>query len=86
MLEKYVTVASSGHRWPYVDVNTWNLVHERMGGYGSESIRHFADCLVGGRVPLVTLEDGLRATEVITAAEASAQSGQAVTVDRLAFN
>ncbi len=43
-----------------------------------ESIRHFVDCVVEDAEPLVGVEDGLINTEVLVAAERSAETGKPV--------
>ncbi len=53
-------------------------VHGRTVGFCVDSIRHFADCLLKGRKPLVGFEDGREATRVILAMEQSAREGRPV--------
>ncbi len=51
------------------------VIHGRRVGFMSASITHFIDCLIEGREPLVTGQDGLEATRVIMAIEESAETG-----------
>ncbi len=53
-------------------------VHGRPVGFAAESIRHFIDCLLEGRPPMVGFEDGRQATRVILAMERSVQERQPV--------
>jgi len=53
-------------------------IHGKPGGFAIESIRHFADCIIEGREPMVGLEDGLAVTRFLLAAERSAETGQPV--------
>jgi len=41
--------------------------HGRLGGFVAMPILHFADCVLDGRDPIVPLEDGVAATEIIEA-------------------
>lgn len=50
----------------------------RVGGFTLESIARFVDAVQTGAPVLADVEDGLRATRVLAAIEASAQSGQPV--------
>jgi len=50
-------------------------VHGRYVGFATESIRHFVDCVLRGRQPIVGFEDGLAATRAILAMEESARTG-----------
>ena len=54
--------------------------HGRTEGFYLEGIRHFVDCLVDDREPVVTGEDGLAVTRVITAIRDSIASGGTVAV------
>jgi predicted dehydrogenase len=49
--------------------------HGRAEGFYLEGIRHFVDCLVDGRDPDVTGEDGLAVTKVIAAIRESIATG-----------
>jgi len=55
-------------------------VYGRKKGFIFESIIAFAECVIEGRTPPVTLEDGLVNTRVLCAAEESARTGQPVTL------
>jgi predicted dehydrogenase len=50
-------------------------IQGRYLGLAYESIRHFIDCLVSGKAPLATGEDGLQATRIVLAMEESAKAG-----------
>jgi predicted dehydrogenase len=54
--------------------------HGKLFGFYLEGIRHFVDCLVDGRDPLVPGEDGLAVTRIIAAIRQSLKSGMAVDV------
>lgn len=73
MLERYTQSEAS-----YPDIFVAPTVHGKPLGFAVESIRHFVDCVVNDREPLVTGDDGLAATRVIQAMEQSAQAGAAV--------
>lgn len=60
----------------FPDVGVAADVHGRPTGFGTESIRHFVDCVLNDRVPMVTAQDGLRATKVVCAIERSAKEGK----------
>ena len=47
-------------------------------GFCTAAIEHFIDCVVQDTTPMVTGEDGLMATRVVEAAQASARIGQPV--------
>ena len=53
-------------------------IQDRQVGFAAESIRHFFDCLIEDKKPVVGGKDGLAVTRIIQAAEESAASGQAV--------
>jgi len=58
------------------------FVHGRYYGFQIESIRHFADCVVSGRDPLVSGEEALEVTRALCAAEESARTGLPVEIVR----
>lgn len=58
-------------------------VHGRPTGFGAESIRHFAQCVMNGRKPVVDGIDGLAVTRLILKMEESAQRRQPVEVGPL---
>ncbi len=64
----------------YPDVAVCLNIHGKPGGFGVESILHFVDCVVHGKQPVVTPEDGVRNTAVLVAIHQSAQTGQPVEV------
>ncbi len=68
--------AESGAEYPDVAVVT--EIHGLPNGFGVQSIRHFADCVIYDREPVVRPEDGLENTRVLVAIHESAESGQPV--------
>ena len=74
VIEKYTD------KLTYPDALVMPTVFGQVKGFAVESIKHFADCIVGGQSPLVTGEDGLAVTRIICAALESAESGQPVTL------
>jgi len=83
MIEVYTekTLAGSSNG-PYKDTTLMPIIHGRQVGFATESIRHFLDCIWNGKEPLVGGIDGLRATEILVAAEESIASGLPVKVTR----
>lgn len=82
-IEKYTN--NVGQNWnniPYQDTSLDILIHGRQLGFATESIHHFVDCIWNDKEPLVTGVDGLRATEVIVAAEESIRTNKLVKVIR----
>ena len=73
MIEKY-TAKSAGYPDGVAKVD----IRGHQTGFASESIRHFADCIIHNRKPFVTGEDGLAATRVICAMDESADKGKPV--------
>jgi len=61
-VEKYTAKEAS-----YPDVLCRPEVHGQAQGFGVASILHFADCIIAGRQPLVTAQDGLESTRVLCA-------------------
>lgn len=81
--EKYSALTLHGYPdVPYADTAVSPMVQGRQVGYAAESIRDFVDCLWHDRQPLAGGVDGLRATEVILAAEQSARENAPVRVIR----
>ncbi|MBN1345410.1 MAG: Gfo/Idh/MocA family oxidoreductase [Phycisphaerae bacterium] len=74
-LERYTSQPEGGE---YPDLFVCPKVHGQIKGFALESIRHFANCVVEGREPMVTLSDGLEVTRVILAIHESAETGRAV--------
>lgn len=64
----------------YPDVFCRPEVQRQTKGFGIESIRHFADCVIAGKKPLVGPEDGLAATKVLVAMLESDRKGTPVVV------
>lgn len=83
MMEIYRDQTSAG--WDditYPDIMVNPTIHGKIVGLATESIKHFVECVYYDKKPLVTGEDGLRATEIILAVEESARTNQPVKVDR----
>jgi len=72
-MQKYTKAAAS-----YPDVMCLPTVHGKPLGFCVESIRHFIECVIHDREPIVTGEDGLAATKVLCAIQESAQQGAPV--------
>jgi predicted dehydrogenase len=66
----------------YVELFGGSVIHGRQLGFALESIRHFADCVINDREPLVPGEVGLEITRVAEAVMASAEAGQPVEIQR----
>jgi len=62
----------------YPDVGAFPVVHGKFVGFAIEAIRHWIDCLLQDREPLITGADGLAATKVVLAMHESAQRGEPV--------
>lgn len=73
MLQKYTEEGGT-----YPDVIAAPIVHGRAVGFAVESIRHFVDCVLEDKQPLITGADGLAATKVICAIEESVKTGMPV--------
>ena len=52
-----------------------------VGYISPVSIRHFVDCVVNDKEPMVTGEDGLAATRIICAIQESSRKGEPVELD-----
>ena len=82
-MEIYTDQKSAG--WDniaYPDTMVNPTVHGKIVGLATESIRHFIDCIWNDQEPIVTGEDGLRATEIILAVEESTRINKPVKVVR----
>lgn len=75
LLQKYTADEAT-----YPDVLVCPDIHGRPMGLGVESIRHFADCVIYDREPMVTAKDGLEVTRTICAVLDSAAQGAPVAV------
>ncbi len=75
MLRKYTPEEAT-----YPDVTAFPEVYGKPTGFAVESINHFCDCVLSGREPIVTGDDGLRATEIVLAMEESARTGLPVEI------
>jgi len=83
MMELYTDVIPDGYLRSHLpDMTLSPVIHGRQLGFALESIRHFIDCIYTGKQPLVGGIDGLRVTEVILAAEKSAEIDRPVKVDQ----
>lgn len=65
----------------YVELFGGPVVHGRQLGFALESIRHFADCVIHDREPIVPGEAGLEVTRIAKAIERSAETAQPVEVE-----
>jgi predicted dehydrogenase len=66
----------------YPDMAVVTDVHGKPNGFGVQSIRHFADCVIEGTEPLVSPMDGLENTRALVAIHESADSGRPVELQR----
>ena len=64
----------------YPDILVMPTVYGEQKGFAAESIRHFVDCVVNDRPPMVTGRDGLIVTQVICAIEESIKTGAPVNI------
>ena len=67
----------------YHDAIVAPMVLGRPTGFSVEAIRHFAECVIDGRPPLVDGFDGLAVTRLVLAMEESARLGAPVAVGKL---
>jgi predicted dehydrogenase len=70
-------------RITYPDLFVSPTLNGQPMGFGAESIRHFAQCVIESKPPLVDGWDGLAVTRLIVKMEESARMGQPVTVGPL---
>ncbi|HNT35119.1 MAG TPA: Gfo/Idh/MocA family oxidoreductase [bacterium] len=77
MLQKYTATEAT-----YPDVFVLPTVYGKPGGFAAESIRHFADCIVENKQPMVGAKEGLAVTKAILAIEESVRSGHPVTLSK----
>lgn len=73
MAQKYTMTEAS---WP--DTCVYLDIHGLPRGLGPNSIWHFADCMVKGTEPMVTLQDGVKNTEIVQAIHDSARKQEPV--------
>lgn len=66
----------------YHDMAVVTEVQGVPNGFGVQSIRHFADCIIEGRAPSVSPLDGLENTRVLVAIHDSAERGEPVDITR----
>jgi len=62
----------------YPDVLVMPSVRDKPTGFAFDSIRYFADCIIGDQEPICTAEEGARVTDAILAIQQSAQTGKTV--------
>jgi predicted dehydrogenase len=72
-IQKYTTDKASNP-----DVFAAPVIHDKQMGFAVESIRHFVDCVVNDKELMVTGEDGLEATKIISAIRESSKKGEPV--------
>jgi predicted dehydrogenase len=77
MVEQYGRV-NVGFPTAYPDVMTAPCVHGHRFGPAIESLRHFTDCVLLQREPLVDGDDGLAVTRIVAAIHESARAHQPV--------
>jgi predicted dehydrogenase len=76
-------VQKQTQRVDYPDALVSPTIHGRPGGFGAESIRHFAACVMTGQKPIVDGIDGLAVTRLILKMEEAARLHQSVNVGDL---
>lgn len=64
----------------YPDVLVYPTIHGRPMGFAIESIRHFVDCVINDKEPMVSGADGLAATRIISAIRESSKKGEPVEI------
>ncbi|MGB9597687.1 MAG: Gfo/Idh/MocA family protein [Candidatus Poribacteria bacterium] len=75
-IQKYTSDKAS-----YPDVFVYPTIYGKQMGFAIESIKHFIDCVVNDKTPLVTGEDGLMATRIISAIRESSKKGEPVNLN-----
>jgi predicted dehydrogenase len=80
MLEQYGRV-TVGFPTAYPEMMTAPCVHGHRFGPAIESLRHFTDCVLQEREPLVDGEDGLAVTRIVAAIHESARNRQPVVLE-----
>ncbi len=80
---RHGAIQKQTERAGYPDAFVSPTIHGRPTGFGAESIRHFAQCVIAGRKPLVDGADGLAVTRLILKMEESARKQQSVEVGPL---
>lgn len=64
----------------YPDILAAPIIHNEQMGFAVESIRHFVDCVVNDKQPMVTIEDGFAVTKIISAIRESSKTGLPVEI------
>ena len=83
-IAKYSTKTPAGFpEASYPDMFITPEIYGRQMGFGVESMYHFVECLLDGKKPLTSGEDGLLNTRLIIAAEESARKGAPVKLRNL---
>ena len=78
-MAKYTASTPAGYPdTSFPDMFVTPEIHERQLGFAVESMYHFVECIRDGKEPLTSGEDGLLNTQVILAAEESAQKRMAI--------
>jgi len=80
--------------WHSDDDNSVSLYSEETGGWtemyktsvtdGNEKfraeLRHFFECIADSKMPLISIEDGRRVVEIVSAAKRSAETGETISL------
>ena len=84
----YIDLSSNGVIRQYTsekasnpDVLVLPTIHGRPMGFAIESIKHFVDCVINDKEPMVTGKDGLAATRIIAAMQESSKKGEPVNLE-----
>ncbi len=64
----------------YPDILGAPVIHNQQMGFTVESIRHFVDCVVNDKQPMVTIKDGFATTKIISAIRESSKAGLPVEI------
>lgn len=64
----------------YPDVFVQPVVYDKQMGFAAESIRHFIDCVINDKEPIVGAYDGYAVTKAISAIRRSSKTGEPVSV------
>ena len=73
MMQKYTLRGGE-----YPDMAVVQEIQGRYGGFGMESIRHFARCVQGQERPLISPQDAVENVRIVAALHESAAKGEAV--------
>lgn len=75
LLERYTETTAT-----YPDLLVAPMFYGQQAGFAAESLRHFVECVLEDKPPLVRGEDGLEVTRVLCGVEESIKTGQAVEI------